>query len=64
MIRRRDAKDDLLVKRYLSLFSLSKVITLATKVSKAIPKTIGYGAIDCKREGSRTIGIRTSVYGT
>ena len=35
MIRRRDAKADLLVKWYLSLFSLSKVITLATKVSKA-----------------------------
>lgn len=35
MIRRRDEKSDLLVKWYLSIFSLSKVITLAKKVDKS-----------------------------
>lgn len=35
MIRRRDEKSDLLVKLYLSIFSLSKVITLAKKVDKS-----------------------------
>ena len=40
MIRRRDSKADRLVKWYLSLFSFSKVITLATKVKKSTFQSI------------------------